>query len=186
MSKSYILASGSPRRKELLELLHIDFKIITSDIEEIINPDLSHEDVVMDLAKQKATDIASSNKGSIVLGFDTLVIYKNSPLGKPKDNNDAFSMLRQLSGNTHQVLTGCCIIEGDKVETFYDQALVTFSTMTDQEILDYIDTNEPMDKAGAYGIQGYGAKFIENVNGDFYSVMGLPINKLYKYLNNIK
>lgn len=186
MNKEIILASGSPRRKELLELLHVDFEIITSNVEEVIKSNLSHEEVVMDIAKQKALDIAKDHKDKIVLGFDTLVIFNDIPLGKPKNKDDAFFMLKQLSGNTHQVLTGCCIIEGDAISTFYDQALVTFSNLSDQEIQEYIDTDEPMDKAGAYGIQGYGAKFIENVNGDFYSVMGLPINKLYKKLKNIK
>ena len=184
-NKEFILASISPRRHELLKFLIKDFKIIASNIEEIIDESLTNEEVVMDLALQKAQDISNKNKDVYVLGFDTLVILDGKPIGKPKDNDQAYDMLRSLSGRTHRVLTGCAIVMNDYNEVFYEYADVTFTNLTDEEIYHYISTKEPMDKAGAYGIQGCGAKYIEKVNGDFYTVMGMPIHKLYKRLQEL-
>ena len=181
-NKKFILASNSPRRHELLKFLIDDFQIISSNIEEIIDEFLTNEEVVMDLALQKAQDISNKNKDVYVLGFDTLVILDGKPLGKPLDNSDAFKMLKALSGRTHRVLTGCAIVMNDYKDVFYGYSDVTFTEMSDEEIYSYIDTKEPMDKAGSYGIQGYGAKFVEKINGDFYTVMGLPIHKLYERL----
>jgi septum formation protein len=181
-SKKFILASKSPRRHELLEFLLEDFSIESSDIEEIIDESLSNEEVVMDLALQKAQDISNRNKDSYVLGFDTLVILDGKPLGKPRDINEAFEMLSALRGRTHRVLTGCAIVMNDYKDTFYEFADVTFSDISDEEIYSYIETKEPMDKAGSYGIQKHGAKFVTKVNGDFYTVMGMPIHKLYERL----
>lgn len=181
-NKEFILASRSPRRHDLLKYLIDDFKIISSDIEEIIDESLTNEEVVMDLALQKAQDISNKNKDVYVLGFDTLVILDGKPLGKPLDEKDAYKMLKALSGRTHRVLTGCAIVMNDYKDVFYGYSDVTFTDMTDEEILSYIDTKEPMDKAGSYGIQGYGAKYVEKINGDFYTVMGLPIHKLYERL----
>jgi septum formation protein len=178
----YILASQSPRRKELLQLLDIDFTIIKSDIEEIVEEGIPFEQVVMDLARQKAQDIAKDHPDSTVLGFDTLVIFKDQALGKPQDRDDAFRMLQMLSGHTHTVITGCALVCCEEVHTLYDQADVTFAPMSDEEIQEYLDTGEPFDKAGSYGIQGYGAKYISKVNGDYYSVMGVPLHKLYSLL----
>lgn len=184
-TKPIILASQSPRRKELLQLLDIQFEIVVSDIDEIINEELTNEEVVMDIAKQKAMQIKASYPDACVLGFDTLVILEGVPLGKPKDEQDAFQMLKQLSGKTHQVLTGCAIL-GEKIEeVFYDFAYVTFNEMSDLEIHEYLETKEPFDKAGAYGIQGYGAKYIQKIDGDYYSVMGVPLQKLYQKLRDL-
>ncbi|MFK5884181.1 MAG: Maf family protein [Candidatus Izemoplasma sp.] len=180
-----ILASASPRRKELLALLDLEFTVHPSNAEEIINNELSFEDVVIDIAKIKALDISKLYPNEYVLGFDTLVIHNNKALGKPRDEADAYKMLKELSGDTHRVLTGVCIIKGDYINTFYNDALVTFNELTDSEIEDYIKTKEPMDKAGSYGIQGHGAKFVNKVNGDFYTVMGLPISKLYHELKKL-
>lgn len=182
LRNKYILASQSPRRKELLQLLDIEFTIQTSDIEEIVEEGIPFEQVVMDLAYQKADFIAQKNKDSTVLGFDTLVIFENQALGKPQNRDDAFRMLRMLSGKTHTVLTGCAVVCCEEVHTFYDQADVTFADMTDQEINEYLDTDEPFDKAGSYGIQGFGARYITRVEGDYYSVMGVPLHKLYTLL----
>jgi len=150
--------------------------------QEIIDELLTNEEVVMDLALQKAQDISNTHKDVYVLGFDTLVILDGKPLGKPKDKNEAYEMLSALSDRTHRVLTGCAIVMNDYVDTFYEFADVTFTKMSDEEIYNYIETKEPMDKAGAYGIQKHGAKFIKKVNGDFYTVMGMPIHKLYERL----
>ena len=181
-NKRFILASKSPRRHELLKFLIDDFSIESSDIEEIIDESLTNEEVVMDLALQKAQDISNNNKDSYVLGFDTLVILDGKPLGKPKDTNEAVKMLSALRGRTHRVLTGCAIVMNDYKDTFYEFADVTFTDMSDEEIHSYIKTEEPMDKAGSYGIQKHGAKFVTKVNGDFYTVMGMPIHKLYERL----
>jgi len=184
-NKEFILASISPRRHELLKFLIKDFKIIASNIEEIIDESITNEEVVMDLARQKAQDISDKNKDIYVLGFDTLVILDGKPLGKPKDKAQAYKMLKSLSGRTHRVLTGCAIVMNDYSDTFYEFADVTFTNLTNEEIHEYISTKEPMDKAGAYGIQGFGAKYVEKVNGDFYTVMGMPIHKLYKRLQEL-
>lgn len=181
-NKKFILASRSPRRHELLAFLIEDFEIEVSEIEEVIDMFITNEEVVMDLALQKAQDISKGHIDTYVLGFDTLVILDGKPLGKPKDKEEAYEMLKSLSGRTHRVLTGCAIVMNDYVDTFYEFADVTFTNITDEEIVEYINTGEPMDKAGAYGIQKHGAKFVKKVNGDFYTVMGMPIHQLYEKL----
>jgi septum formation protein len=181
-----ILASGSPRRKELFGLLNIDYEIITSNIEEIVNTDILPEDLVMDLAFQKAMDVFKSHKERIVLGFDTLVYIKDELLGKPKSKEDAIAMLRKLSGNTHIVLTGCAVISKSISKSFYEKTRVTFYDMTDTEILEYVESGEPMDKAGAYGIQGLGSKYVKHVNGDYFSVMGFPVSRVYHELKALE
>ena len=182
----FILASSSPRRKDLLKYLEIDFTVISSDIEEIIDRSLSNEDVVMSLAYQKAYDVSLTNKDTYILGFDTLVILDGVPLGKPKDRLEAFKMLKSLSGRKHLVLTGVAIVKNDYKDLFFDHAEVIFNEMSDSEINEYLDTDEPFDKAGAYGIQGYGAKYIRYIKGDYYSVMGMPIQKLYNKIRDLK
>lgn len=182
----YILASKSPRRIELLKYILDDFDIIVSNAEEIINEELSSKDLVMDLALLKANEIAALHPEAVVLGFDTLVILDGKPIGKPRDREEAFRMLQSLSNRSHEVLTGCAIVVGDTIDTFFDQAIVTFNEMSDLEINEYLDTNEPFDKAGAYGIQGYGARYIKKVEGDYYSVMGMPLQKLYNKLRRLK
>lgn len=183
--KKFILASSSPRRKELLKYLDIDFKIDPSTIEEVIDTTISNEDLVMSLAYQKAYDVSKRYTNEYILGFDTLVILDDVPLGKPKSREEAFSMLKSLSGRKHIVLTGCAIVQNEYKDLFFDYAEVIFNEMTDQEINEYLDTDEPFDKAGAYGIQGYGAKYIRYIKGDYYSVMGMPIQKLYNKLRGL-
>ncbi|AIO18219.1 Septum formation protein Maf [Candidatus Izimaplasma bacterium HR1] len=185
MKNNYILASKSPRRRELLKLLGIDFTINASNICEDLKEGLTNEEIVMDLAFQKAEDILKNSIGSIVLGFDTLVILDGIPLGKPKDRSDAFIMIKSLSGRKHRVLTGCAILGEDIKDIFYDYADVYFNEMSVDEINEYLDTDEPYDKAGAYGIQGYGAKYIKKIEGDYYSVMGVPLQKLYNKLRDL-
>lgn len=182
----FVLASASPRRQELIKFLNIDFIVHPSDAEEVINNDLNFEEVVMEIASAKAKDISHLYEDKYTLGFDTLVIHNEKALGKPKNDEEAFNMLRDLSGETHRVLTGVCITKGDFIKTIYGQADVTFNELTDQEIIDYIKTKDPMDKAGSYGIQDHGAKFIQKIDGDFYTVMGLPIAQLYNEIKNLK
>ncbi len=180
-----ILASQSPRRRELINLLHIDALTIPSHIEEVLDLSLSHEDMVMDLAYQKAADVFKNYKDDLVLGFDTLVILNDHIMGKPKNKEEAKVFLRQLSGTTHRVITGCALIKKGHSSSFYSSAYVTFYPMTDIEIDDYIKTHEPFDKAGAYGIQGYGSKYIESIHGDYYAIVGFPVSKIYRELKKI-
>jgi len=156
-----------------------------SNIEEVIDDTLSNEDIVMSLAFQKAYDVSKRYKNEYVLGFDTLVILDGKPIGKPNNREEASVMLRALSGRKHTVLTGVAIVKGEYKDLFYDHAEVIFNEMTDQEINEYLNTGEPFDKAGAYGIQGYGAKYIRYIKGDYYSVMGMPIQKLYNKLRDL-
>ncbi len=183
--KKIILASNSPRRHELMKFLNLDFEILSSDIEEIIDPKLEHEDLVMDLAFQKAYSIFKNDRDSIVLGFDTLVVIDDFILGKPKDKAEAKVFLNILSDKTHKVLTGCTILTSGYSKSFYSEAYVSFVKLTEEEILEYIETKEPMDKAGAYGIQGYGSKFVKSINGDYFTVMGFPISMVYQELKII-
>ena len=173
--KHIILASASPRRKEILELADLDFDIMPSDAEEITTKTEPHE-VVMELASIKAKDIyKKSEKQSMVVGADTVVAYQGQILGKPADEADAKRMLTMLSGQTHEVYTGVCVIEDGKTKTFYEETKVTFYEISDEQIDRYIKTGEPMDKAGSYGIQGKAAVFIKGIEGDYYNVVGFPI-----------
>ena len=165
--KHIILASASPRRKEILELADLDFDIMPSDAEEITTKTAPHE-VVMELASIKARDIYErSDKQSMVIGADTVVAYHGQVLGKPADEADAKRTLMMLSGQTHEVYTGVCLIEDGEAKTFYE--------ISEDEIERYIETGEPMDKAGSYGIQGKAAVFIKGIEGDYYNVVGFPI-----------
>ena len=188
MIKNLILASSSPRRKELLEQIGLQFEIIPSIGEEVI----SHTDpiaVVKELSLQKAMEIYQSHHfdtSSVILGADTVVACHNHILGKPKDTHDAFQMLQMLQGTTHSVYTGITFINTDtgKIDTQCCQTCVHVYPMSDTEIFEYIETGEPMDKAGAYGIQGHFAAFIEKIDGDYYNVVGLPVSLVYQYLKN--
>lgn len=184
-----ILASQSPRRKELLAKLEYEFEIIPSDIEEIISstePDM----VVMELARQKALDVYdkcmySTNEGSIVIGADTIVCLDGEILGKPQTKEDAFYMIESLQGRTHDVYTGVSIVWDGGIRTFNECTKVTFYAMSEDEIRNYLAKNDCMDKAGAYGIQGEAAIYIEKIAGDYNNVVGLPIARLYHELKDI-
>jgi septum formation protein len=183
--KRIILASNSPRRKELMKTLYSEYEIIPSDIDEIIDPKLEHDELVMDLAFQKAYAIFKDNKDAIVLGFDTLVVLDDYVLGKPKDEAEAKLFLKLLSGRTHRVLTGVTILTSGYSKSFYSDALVTFIDLDEQEIDEYVKTKEPMDKAGAYGIQAYGAKFVKTITGDYFTIVGFPISRVYLEMKKI-
>lgn len=177
-----ILASNSPRRKELLEKLQYPFECVKVEMVELIDLSLSLPLAIEKVAKEKATLISASYPEDVVIAADTIVVLNNVVYGKPVSIEDARSMLGALSGNTHQVITGVCIKRGEVEMTFHQESNVTFFSLSPQEIEDYLATKEPFDKAGAYGIQGYGALLVERIEGDFYSIMGLPIALLKRKL----
>lgn len=172
-----ILASQSPRRKELMGLFHIPFTVRVADIDETMDPakDPFHE--VARVSRLKAEAI-SCEPGDIVIAADTIVVCQGQVLGKPADEADAFRMLRLLSGRAHQVMTGLTVLQKGRAVTCTEVADIHFRELSDKEIGDYIATKEPMDKAGAYGIQGGAALFADRLEGDYYNVMGLPVCRL--------
>ncbi len=182
MNSRLILASASPRRKELLELLQLPFEVISSEVEEVVDENLHPADMVQLLAKQKAESVAKTNDHAYVIGSDTLVVFQGKMLGKPKNEKEAMEMLTMLSGQTHEVYTGVSIVYNEKHHSFCEKTTVTFYTLTQREIEEYIKTGESMDKAGSYGIQGFGALLVKEINGDYYAVMGLPIARTKREL----
>ena len=183
-----ILASKSPRRVEILEKIVKEFEVVQSNFDEnTIDFKGDIEKYVKDLSRNKAIEVSKRlNEPSIVLAADTVVFQDGKVLEKPKNEEDAFSMLSSLSGNTHKVYSGICLINtyDDTVVTDCDCTEVRFSELNPRQIRNYINSGEPMDKAGAYGIQGLGGAFVEGIKGCYYNVMGLPLNKLYKALEN--
>ena len=183
-----ILASKSPRRVEILEKIVKEFEVVESNFDEnTIDFKGDIEKYVKDLSRNKAIEVSKRlNEPSIVIAADTVVFQDGKVLEKPKNEEDAFSMLSSLSGNTHKVYSGICLINtyDDTVVTDCDCTEVRFSELNPRQIRNYINSGEPMDKAGAYGIQGLGGAFVGGINGCYYNVMGLPLNKLYKALEN--
>lgn len=175
-----ILASASPRRKEILENTKLKFRIIKSEVEEVIVEGESPQQVVMRLSFEKCMDVASKHESSLVIGADTIVVLDGMILGKPKDEDEAYEMLRKLSNNVHQVITGISLInlEGNKKIIDYVVSNVKFKDLSEEDIKDYIQTNESLDKAGAYGIQGYGALLVDEIQGDYFNIVGLPISRV--------
>lgn len=182
-----ILASKSPRRRALLEQMGVrDFRIVTSDIDEHMDRDLPPAELVRQISLEKAQAVAAqADPNTVVIAADTVVALDGVVLGKPADKEEAFRMLSLLSGNRHQVYTGLTVLRGDQVFSQWEETAVTFRSLTAEEIEAYIATGEPMDKAGAYGIQGYGALFIEGISGDYYNVMGLPVCRLGQILGQL-
>lgn len=180
-----ILASKSPRRKELLSLITTDFEIIPAQGEENADPALSPDMFVQELAKQKALEIAASHPDDIVIGSDTVVAVNGEILGKPKDSGDAYRMLSLLSGTSHSVFTGAAVVKNGEIHSFTEETKVKFFPLSEKEIKDYIATGEPFDKAGAYGIQDIGALLVEGIDGDYYNVMGLPVGRLYRLMKKL-
>ena len=183
MRKKIILASASPRRKELLSQIGITFEIIKAEKEEHITSSIPTE-VVKELSMQKAKEVAAKCDGSIIIGADTIVAMEGQILGKPKDRADAMRMLRLLQGKKHQVITGVTVLLGStKTLSFAEVTDVSLYPMTDAQIERYIATGEPMDKAGAYGVHEWiGFIGVENISGSYYNIMGLPVQKLYREL----
>ena len=181
-----VLASASPRRKELMEqFCGKDLVIFPAEGEEVVSDNVGPGETVEALARGKAREVAArlraegaGNQEDIVIGADTIVWHEGRIFGKPHSREEAAAMLRSLSGCTHEVYTGVSLIYGDRELTEHEKTAVTFRVMTEKEILDYIATGEPMDKAGAYGAQGLGALFVSSIEGDFFNVMGLPLCRL--------
>ncbi len=186
-NKNIILATKSPRRQQLLQLLGINFTVQIKEVDENFSSDLKREHVALYLAQKKAdafNDVIAIPK-NIVITADTIVVFGEEVINKPVDRNDAIRILQKLSGNMHEVFTGVCISSSEKSESFFERSEVYFKKLTLEEIEYYIDNFKPYDKAGAYGIQDwFGLTAIEKINGCFYNVMGLPTKKLYEHLKN--
>ena len=184
MSK-IILASASPRRRELLEQIGVDFGVFVTDADESkIDKNLPVNLYVEEVAMAKAAAACSSAENKIIISADTVVYHDGKILGKPKDESDAFKMLSSLSGNMHEVYTGICIMRSSDgfAVADYEKTEVYFNSLTEDEINNDIRSKEPMDKAGAYGIQGLGALLVNRINGDYFNVVGLPLSKLAEML----
>jgi septum formation protein len=183
MKRAYILASASPRRREICDLLGLKYTVCPAKSELPADEALSAEEAILQVARGKAEEVAAQYPNEWVLGADTAVVVDGEILGKPTDEEDAKAMLRRIAGRSHSVITAVWVC-GEGFNTgFADRAEVTFFPMTEQEIEDYVATNEPMDKAGAYAVQGCGARYIQGIHGDFYTVMGLPAGRLYRFLH---
>jgi septum formation protein len=180
----FILASQSPRRKQLLEWAEMDFDIIVHETDESFPASLSPAEAAMHIAKQKAEAVLNDlPESKIIIGADTIVVLENEIIGKPVDREDAIKILSRLSGKEHHVITGVCITDGKKLQSFSDTTHVQFYPLTREQIEFYVDKYKPYDKAGAYAIQEWiGVTGIKSVNGDFYNVMGLPVSRVVQAL----
>ena len=179
-----ILASQSPRRKELLGLFHIPFTVQVADIDEAMDPSISPQEEVSRVSRLKALAVAG-NSEDVIIAADTIVVLEGNVLGKPADRRDAIRMLTALSGRDHQVMTGVTVVQGSRILTHTEVTDIHFRSLSQAEILRYVDTGEPMDKAGSYGIQGGAALFVEKMHGDYYNVMGLPVCRLWQMLHAV-
>ncbi len=184
----FILASASPRRRELMEMLGVDdLTILPAKGEERSHPELSPAELVMELSRCKAREVAAQSAGpeDVVVGADTVVALDGAVLGKPKDPADACRMLRALSGRAHLVYTGVTVIRGGTELCRAEETAVHFRPLSEEEIARYVATGEPLDKAGAYGAQGRASLFVERLEGDFFNVMGLPLCRLGQMLKEV-
>ena len=185
-----ILASASPRRREILENVNVKFTVQSSQIEEVILENEDPKDLVMRLAFEKCIDVAKKNRNALVIGADTIVVLDNNILGKPKDEDHAYEMIKSLSNKKHQVITGISLINLSLNKKVIDYVVseVTFKDLSEETIRDYIKTKESLDKAGAYGIQGYGGLLVDSIKGDYFNIVGLPVSRisdLLKYNFNV-
>lgn len=179
-----ILASGSPRRRELLSLYTTDFKVCVSDFDEDAVCGDTPAQLVEKLAQGKCLAVAAQHPGAVVIGCDTVVDVDGEVFGKPKDVEDAKRMLRALSGSTHAVHTGVCISDGERTESFVDSCKVSFFALSEEEIDRYTASREPYDKAGGYAIQGRAALWLDRIEGDYYTIMGFPISRVIRALEH--
>ncbi|WP_339798192.1 Maf family protein [Paenibacillus sp. FSL R5-0744] len=186
-SQHIILASGSPRRRELLSLLGLPFEVITSEADESTSPDFTPEQIVRSLALRKAEAVvaAAGERNAVIIGSDTIVVLDNTVLGKPVDELDSKSMLTRLQGRNHKVYTGVACIGLPHGKTIVEHRVtsVTMRAMTENEIIAYIATGEPADKAGSYAIQGLGSTLVERIEGCYFNVVGLPLSLLGEMLS---
>ena len=182
----YVLASSSPRRQELLKLITKDFRCVSPDIDETAPENIAPLDLPCYLAEKKARKVAGAFPDACVIGCDTAVFLAGRMFGKPKDAHHATEILNALSGKTHTVATGCCLIAHGNSRVFAETTQVEFYPLSEKDICAYIKTGEPFDKAGAYGIQGYGTLFVKKIIGDFYNVVGFPAARIKKELQNLE
>lgn len=182
--KKFIVASASPRRREILNNAGFSFEVIPSDADESIAEMLSPEELVCELSRRKALAVLQKNKDCVVLGCDTVVAFGNEILGKPENDEDAKRMLRLLSGKVHTVSTGVCIVDEKREQTFVNTTEVEFYELSEETIESYVSTGECSDKAGAYGIQGFGCVLVKKIRGDYFSVMGLPVSETARVLRS--
>ena len=183
--KKIILASSSPRRKELLQTAGLEFEIDVKEVDESIAEGTPPAEAAKITACKKAAAVAEYHENDIVIGADTIVVAGEKILGKPKDEADAAAMLRMLSGVEHQVITGVCLFCGGKSQSFAQISKVKFYDLTDEEIASYVATREPMDKAGAYGIQGRGCTLVERIEGDYFNIVGLPVAEVCRKIKEL-
>lgn len=184
--KKLILASGSPRRLELLFYFGFDLKVIKPEIEETVDPELKPQEVVISLALQKGHTVAKmTGTENPLLSADTIVVLDNEIINKPADKDDAIIMISKLSGRTHSVFTGVAIFFNDIVDTFFVKSDVTFKKLSNKEISDYCDTDEPYDKAGAYAVQGIGSFMVKSINGSYSNVIGLPVSEVIEHFQKL-
>lgn len=180
-----VLASASPRRRELLTLVGIAHEVRPADVDESVGDGERPDAYVERLALEKARAIAAGVADAVVVAADTTVVIDGDILGKPGSVDEAKAMLRRLAGRTHEVFTGMAVVHGDRVASGVERVVVRFRSLDDGEIAAYVATKEPMDKAGAYGIQGYGATIVERIEGDYFSVMGLGLVRLVRLLEAV-
>ena len=180
-----VLASASPRRRDLLTLIGIAHEVRPADVDETVRSGERADDYTERLARAKAAALAAVVPDALVVGSDTTVVVDDAILGKPCDEADAARMLRQLGGRRHTVHTAVAVARDGRVESGVERVDVTFRALTDADIASYIATGEPMDKAGAYGIQGYGATIVERIEGDYFAVMGLPLGRLVRLMERL-
>ncbi|OIJ10270.1 septum formation inhibitor Maf [Anaerobacillus arseniciselenatis] len=184
--KKLILASGSPRRKQLLEQAQLEFSISTSSVDESFNQTETPDQVVEQLAKRKARDVFLRHEDCIIIGADTIVSINGEILGKPNNEEEAKEMLCLLSGKNHEVYTGVAIISDEKTVSFHERTIVSFLPLEESDIESYIGSGEPFDKAGSYGIQGLGALFVNKIDGCYFNVVGLPLARTVRELKNFQ
>ncbi len=177
-----VLASQSPRRQELLRQVGVSFRVIPSNVDEQVTHPMRPGEMVEHLARSKAREVAGRVPGALVIGADTIVVVDGEVLGKPGDREEAAAMLRRLSGREHQVMTGVAVIHGERELVAHEVTTVRFSPLTEDQIRRYVESGEPMDKAGAYGIQGRAAALIHSIEGDYFNVVGLPLNRTVQML----
>ena len=183
--KKLILASASPRRREIMEKLNLEFEVIVSDSEETMDPNLSIEERVMSVARMKALNVYKNNPGCVVVGSDTIVEVDGRILGKPHNKMEAEEMISLISGRRHRVVTALAIISSEGEYLDYDAAEVHFDEIRPEAIKRYVETPEPYDKAGAYAIQGWASVYISRIEGSFYTVMGLPLHLVFRQLQKM-
>ncbi|HYF79411.1 MAG TPA: Maf family protein [Symbiobacteriaceae bacterium] len=182
MGLDIVLASASPRRQELLRQVGLTFRVVPSQVDEQVSEPMQPGDLVKYLALAKAHDVAQREPGALVIGSDTIVVVDDRVLGKPQNRADAIDMLRSLSGRSHQVMTGIALVQGNRQLVDYEVTTVQFRPLNQGEIERYVDSGEPMDKAGAYGIQGRAAAMISAIAGDYFTVVGLPLSRTVQML----